>query len=173
MRFIKRLLFIILIFFLLVILFKGFIYRNFVKYDEVEGRGIFVIENVSSENFKNTDINEIIDFTLNQTSKRLKFKLNNPGKFMLTGKANCVGYSEFSSSYISQLLRENNLENNWNVYHKVAKLRVFGFDVHQYFSSPSFKNHDFVVIENRKTKEKIAIDPAVYDYKGISRVTLK
>jgi hypothetical protein len=173
MRFIKRLFFFIFIFFLLVILFRGFIYRNFVEYDDIESRGIFVIENVSSENFKNTDINEIIDYTLNQASKKLEFKLNNPGKFMLTGKANCVGYSEFSSSYISQLLRENNLENEWKVNHKVAKLKLFGVDVHQYFSSPSFKNHDFVVIENRKTKEKIAIDPALYDYTGINRVTLK
>jgi len=172
MRF-KRWFFLIFILFLVVLLFKGFIYRSFVEYDDVESRGIFVIENLSSDSFRNTDINEIIDYALNQTSKRLEFKLNNPGKFMLTGKANCVGYSDFCSSYLIHLLRENNLEKEWNVHHKVAKLRVFGIDIHQYFSSPSFKDHDFVVIENLKTKEKIAIDPALYDYTGIKRVSLR
>lgn len=173
MRFIKRCFLLIFILFLVVILFKGFIYRNFVEYYDIKCRGIFVIENLSNDNFRNTDINEIIDYALNQTSKKLEFKLNNPGKFMLTGKANCVGYSTFFCSYMIQLLNKNNLDNEWKVNHKVAKLKFLGVDIHQYFSSPSFKDHDFVVLENLKTKEKIAIDPALYDYTRIKRVSLK
>jgi len=173
MRFIKRLFFFVLILLLLIIIFKGFLYRSFVDYNDVESRGIYLIENISSENLRSTNIDELLDNALDRTSKKLEFKLNNPGKFMLTGKANCIGYSEFFSSYMMQLLLENNLEKDWNVYHKVAKLRVFGIDIHQYLSSPSFKDHDFVIVENQKTKKKIAIDPALYDYTGIKRVTLK
>jgi len=172
MRFIKRLFFFVLILFLFTILFKGFLYRSFVDYNDIGSRGVYLIEKIPNDNFRSKDIDELLNYTLNRTSEKLEFKLNNPGKFMLTGKANCVGYSDFYSSYINQLLLKNDLGNEWKVYHKVGKLELFGIDVHQYFSSPSFKDHDFVVIENFKTKEIIAIDPALYDYTGIKRVTI-
>lgn len=173
MKFTKRFFSFALFLLFLIILFKGFVFRSVVNYNSFKNRKISTIENFKTTNFRSTNIDEILDCALKQTSQKLEFKLNNPGKFMLTGKANCVGYSEFYSSYLFQLLQTNKLDNEWKVHHQVAKLKLFGVDVHQYFSSPSFKNHDFVVVENLKTKEKIAIDPALYDYTGIKRVSLK
>ena len=173
MKLVKIFFFFVLFLLFLTIPFRGFVFRNVVDYHSFKDRKISFGENFKAANFRCKNIDEILDFALKQTSEKLEFKLNNPGKFMLTGKANCVGYSSFFASYISQLLLKNNLKNEWKVCHKVGKLEFFGIDVHQYFSSPSFKDHDFVVVENLKTKEIIAVDAALYDYTGIERVSLK
>jgi hypothetical protein len=46
-------------------------------------------------------------------------------------------------------------------------------NINQYFTSLFVKDHDFVVLENTETKEKIAIDAALYDYFRINKIRLK
>ena len=173
MKFLKRLFLFTLTIILLILFFKGIFFRNFVKYKEIGTRGVFVIEEFNNDNFKSKNIDEIINYSLEKTSRTLQFKLSNPGKFLDTGKANCVGYADYFSSSINQILIKNELDNEWKVSHKIGKIEVFGIDSHQYFSSPFFKDHDFVEIQNFKTRQKIAVDATVYDYLGIDRISLK
>ena len=40
-------------------------------------------------------------------------------------------------------------------------------------STPFFKDHDFAIIRNKRTGERIAVDPNVYDYLIIREITLR
>lgn len=157
----------------MVFLFKGALFRKFVKYKEIGARGVFLMDEFDKDKFESNTIDEIINYSLEKTSKKLKFELYHPGKLSVTGKANCIGYADYCSSSIHSILMNNKLENEWRVSHKIGKIEIFGIDIHQYLSSPFFKDHDFVIIENVKTRKKIAIDATVYDYLGIDRISLK
>ena len=165
-------LFILCIFLLGIFFFRGFFYRSFFKYESVGTRGIFVIEEFDKDKFKSENIDDIINLSLEKASENLEFKLYNPGKFLQTGKANCVGYSDYFSSYVFHLLLINDLDKDWKVHHEIGKLKVFGVNIHHFFNSNSFKDHDFVIIENVKTGEILAVDPSVYDYFKIDRISL-
>jgi len=65
------------------------------------------------------------------------------------------------------------LDNEWKATAHIGKLDLFGENIHSYIKSPFFKNHDFVIIMNITTQEKIIIDPSLYDYLMIEKVTLK
>ncbi|MGC4128837.1 MAG: hypothetical protein QM564_04595 [Bergeyella sp.] len=164
--------FYILVFVLLaVVIFRGFLFRKFVKYESVGTRGIFLVID-EEDTFKSKNINEIIDYSLNKTARKLEFTFDNQTKPLITGKANCIGYCDYFSSRMNQILENNDMK-DWKISHEIGKLEVFGIDIHQYFSSPFFKDHDFVTVENIKTGEKISIDPTVYDYFKIDRISLK
>lgn len=173
MKFLKRLFFFVFAVIILMVVFKGILFRNFVKYREVGARGIYIIEEIEKDDFKSKNVDKIISHCLEKTSDNLQFKLQNPGNFLETRKANCIGYADYFSASINQLLMNNDLQNDWKVFHKIGKIEIFGIDVHQFFSSPFFKDHDFVVVENLKTGEEIAVDATVYDYLGIDRISLK
>lgn len=171
MKILKKLFLLIVVGLLIVFIFRGFLFRKFVKYESVGKRGIFLVID-EKDTFKSKNINEIIDYSLNKTARKLEFTFDNQTKPMITGKANCIGYCDFFSSQINQILRNNDM-GNWKINHEIGKLEVFGKDIHQYFSSPFFKDHDFVTVENIKTGEKIFIDPVIYDYFKIDRISLK
>lgn len=65
------------------------------------------------------------------------------------------------------------LDDEWGAKHKVGEIYFLGYNIHPLFKSEFFKDHDFVVIENRKTNEIIAVDPALYDYFRINKIRLK
>jgi len=46
-------------------------------------------------------------------------------------------------------------------------------NINRHFNSEFFRDHDFVTVENVKTKETIGIDATVYDYFRIDRIKLK
>lgn len=173
MKFLKSLFLFVVTIIILMVVFKGILFRNFVKYREVGARGIYIIEEFDKDHFKSKNVDKIISHCLEKTSDNLQFKLQNPGNFLETRKANCIGYADYFSASINQLLMNNDLQNDWKVSHKIGKIEFFGQDIHQYFTSPYFKDHDFVVIENFITGEKIAVDVTVYDYLGIDRISLK
>ena len=55
--------------------------------------------------------------------------------------------------------------------HQIGQLHYLEINIHKYFNSSFFKNHDFVTIENRETEEIIAVDPTVNDYLYICFIT--
>lgn len=172
---------------LLGVIFRTEIFKGIVGYKSLALREnpykmgknleIFLERKMSQINIKNPGIDEVINSSHLITSSLLYFTIDNndtdPNQLLNSKSAHCVGYSYFFTMTCNYLLKKFNLEKNWEVRHQIGKIYVFGINVHQYFNSPFFVDHDFITIENKKNNQKIAVDPVVYDYLYIDSVTLK
>jgi len=168
---------------LLVVLFRGFLFRISVVYNRIERRENLIIKDdkliefINATDIDTSSIDEIIETSLDITSEKLSFTDArcevNPDKLFYSSKSNCIGYASFYASTCNYLLKKYHLENDWKATPVVGKLSLFGCDIHKLFSSPFFKNHDFVIIENRISGIKYAVDPTIHDYLGIEYITLK
>lgn len=122
-------------------------------------------------------ITEIIPLSLEITAQKLTFTAgkndNDPNKLIHSQKAHCVGYAAFLATTCNYLLKKNQLASEWVAKPCIGQLYFLGINVHPYFDTPFFKDHDFVIVENKKTKEVFAIDATIYDYLGINAVRLK
>ncbi|NDV66699.1 hypothetical protein [Bacteroides sp. 224] len=178
----KRLLLALLIFSVVIVIFRGALYRAAVTYQSVGQRLSYKITNENliqyiEENTKEvTQIEDIIRESLSLTSKKLSFSFakasNDPNQLIETGVANCIGYSTMFCSVCNYLIAQNDLLEHWEASAHIGQLNVFGVNIHSYLNSPFFKDHDYVVIENKQTKEKFAVDPSVNDYLRIGYIRL-
>jgi len=168
----------------LIILFKGRLFRCMVTYEEVGQRQIITLQDTGMitdiqqrRNNRVLSLEEIVEISQSVTTERLRFTTgraySNPNTIIRSGEANCVGYSALFCSIADPLFHEQHSGHSFRVRHLVGHLSFLGVDVHQFFSSPFFRDHDFVEIENITTGEKIFVDPVVSDYLGIDRVTGK
>ncbi len=171
---------------MLFFLFRGAIYRVAIKYEDGGGRKSYEIKdeklmshiNQSLPNDEaldqNIDIDAIIDISLEITGDILDFstevKDNDPHKTFVEGGANCIGYAAFTAATGEYLIKRFGLDKEWEVKPKKGKLYLFGNNMHKEAKSGWFKDHDFVVFKNKKTKEEIYVDPMVYDSFGVRRV---
>ncbi len=166
----------------LVLLFKGWIYRYTVTYREIGQRQTIILQDSGAiaeirklRNNRELTLVEIVEISQSATNARLRFATgkasSNPNVAARSGKANCVGYSALFSSIANQLSNEQRSSHSLRARHLIGRLYFLGVDVHQFFSSPFFRDHDFVEIEDTATGEKIFVDPVVSDYLGIDRVT--
>lgn len=117
----KKVLKIIGLLILIVLLFRGIIYRFTVHYSEIGTRAeiqisnhalIKIIEQSSIEQdvhpkeiviIADQITSDILSFTTNKSS-------NNPNELIETKKANCVGYSALFNSIVNHIIRTNNLQ---------------------------------------------------------------
>ena len=183
MKFIKRLLLILLFFTVVVILFRGTVYRSLVKYDSVGERTNYSVTDdklthyidTGSKSLADPEIQQIIRSALSLTSAQLNFTAqkndNDPNKLMTSKSAHCVGYAHFFASTCNYLLDRHKLSGDWIAKPQIGQLYFLGINVHQFFSSPFLKDHDFVIIENKKTGETFAVDPTLSDYLWIDFVS--
>jgi len=180
----KKLLKIFVLIILSLILLRGIIYRQIIKYKSVGVRNEIVLTNQELikriENNINDDqisIKKIVNIARNITSKELKFTSKktsvNPNKIGINSSTNCVGYSATFNSIVNYLIKKNHLEKSIKATHEIGKMELLGNDIHQYFKSPFFKDHDFNKVVNLETGETILIDPTINDYLGIKTVSLK
>jgi len=181
---IKKLIKIIGSLILILILFRGLIYRFVIKYNDVGTRTEVNITNeellkkikTKSAN-KEIDIEGIINISNEITTDALNFTMKkvaaNPNKSIVSKQANCIGYAKMFNSIANYLIHENNLNDQIEAKHKIGQLELLGIDLHQFFDTPFFKNHDFNIIINKETGEIIAIDPSVNDYLRIHRINIK
>lgn len=169
---------------LFVMLFRGCIYRQIVEYTEIGTRPEVKITNkelISKIRIKTQDkrisLSEIVQIANEITIEELEFATcktdTDPNRLIETRKANCVGYSYLFNSIANFIIRENQLQDEISAAHKIGKLEVFGINIHQYFDSAFFKDHDFNEIRNRKTGKSISIDPSLSDYLYIDRIKKK
>ena len=169
---------------LILILFRGIIFKLAIKYNEIGSRPEIEITNQkliekvvrNSEN-KEIDLKNILEIADKITKEELTFTTNrasnNPNELINTNQANCVGYSAMFNSITNYLIRKNKLQDEIEAKHKIGQLELFGINLHQLFESPFFRDHDFNEITNKKSGEKIFIDPSVSDYLRIKRVAKK
>jgi len=165
----------------LLLLFRGYIYRWAVHYRSISTRAdtiivhpnlIKKIEAMSAGQRVDTD--KIIDIAGTITSQELVFTTQsaetNPNILIDTQRANCIGYAAMFNAIAQYLIRQHHLEKSLEVRHHIGKLTLFGVDVHAFFQSPFFHDHDFNEIKNLTTGAVIAVDPSIWDYLGIERV---
>lgn len=182
MRRIKKLLVLFGISILAMILLRGSIFRLVVKYNDVGNRSevrltdkslIDKIEN-RSENGEH-DLDGIVALAREITDEELTFTTSrasgNPNELFRTKRANCVGYAAMFNSIANYLIRKHQLQDELKAEHKVGQLDLLGIDLHQFFDSPFFRDHDYNLVVNKATGEIIAIDPTVSDYLWIGRVS--
>ena len=180
----KKTLKIIGILFLISILLRGFLFRLCVNYTAIGNRteipvthpklikAIETIANNQSINFRTIPqiasniTTENLDFISQSTSR-------NSNQVFKTRQANCIGYSALFHSVTQYLIKKYQLEQEIDSKHLIGKLDFLGLDLHQFFQSPFFKDHDFNQIKNLKTGESIYIDPSLRDYLGIKTVSCK
>lgn len=171
---------------LLLFVFKGYVYQWAVKYEDAGSRknydikdetlASFIIQNLPNDEAldENIDISQIIDFSLSMTDQALDFSIeysdNEPSKAFQNKGANCVGYAAFTAATGNYLLKRFGLDKEWEARPKKGKLYLFGNNMHKNATSGWFKDHNFVIFKNKKTKEEIYVDPTAYEYFGARRV---
>ena len=167
---------------ILLILFRGFLYRTSVNYSKVAIRNNITLtdKKLIKEIDKQTEgkilsIKEIIKLSNKITSEKLHFTIDNissnPNLVSELKKANCIGYSSLFNSIGNYITGKQKLTDKYEFIHLVGKLDVFGFNVHNIFKSPFFKDHDFNEIKDKRTGESKFVDPSLRDYVKIKYVT--
>ncbi|NRS90359.1 hypothetical protein HNQ02_003299 [Flavobacterium sp. 7E] len=176
MKLIKRTILIILILTTITILFRGCFYRHLITYKSIGSRTNYSLTNEKLVDYINANTNKKADSNIENsiktalsiTSKQLNFTAekndNDPNKLITSKKAHCVGYASFFATTCNYILIKNNLAQTWIAKPQVGQLYFLGSNMHQYFNSSFFKDHDFVTIENKTTAEIFAVDPTVNDY---------
>ncbi len=164
-----------------LLFFKDVLYRSIIRYHNIAERPTLLLNNRNLQALEletsPQSLSEIIDLADYLTTHNLSFTTgsasSDPNAAYELGKANCVGYAALFTSIARQLMVNAGLENRYEARHLVGKIELLGWDLHQLFDHPFFKDHDFCVVEDLQTGEKIYIDPSVSDYLWIDRVTCK
>lgn len=164
-------------------LFRGWFYRHLVTYKSVGLRTNYPAKdsklvnciNASADKQTGPGIEQIIQLGLSITSKQLNFTSDkndiDPNKLITSRTAHCVGYASFFATTCNYLLNKYNLTDTWTARPQIGQLYFLGTNVHPYFHSSFFKDHDFAIIENKTTGQIYAVDPTINDYLGIDFVT--
>ena len=183
MKFIKRTALTIFILATVGLLFRGWFYRQLLTYKSLGVRTNYAVTNdklldfinASADKQTNPDIEQIIKLGLSITSEHLNFTADkndtDPNKLITSKTAHCVGYATFFATTCNYLFDKYNLADTWTARPQVGQLNFLGKNIHQYFSTPFFKDHDFVTIENKTTGQTFAVDPTISDYLFIDFVT--
>ena len=180
MRFFKRLLLVSLILFFAVFIFREWIFGKLITYRSVSVIKSFPVEEktlkdkiekelqINSE----SDIREISLQALKITTEELQFSSHsttiNPNQLIHSKKTHCVGYAAFFTTVCNYILVMQKMSDKWRVKHRRGKLYFIGINIHTYFDSKFFGDHDFVSLENKETGEIFAVDPSVHEYLRIN-----
>jgi hypothetical protein len=123
------------------------------------------------------NVEQIIEQSLSISSNVLHFTVekhsSNPNVLINTKTANCVGYACFFAATCNYLLSKYELNDTWTAKPQIGQLNLFGKNIHHFFRSAFFKDHDFVTIENKRNGKLFAVDPTLNDYLLIDLVTYK
>ncbi len=166
---------------LALLLFRGFFYRLLIKYNEIGTRAEIeiingdLIERIESKSSnRKIDLKEIAEIADEITNEELSFATNlvsnDPNELIHLNRANCIGYSSMFNAIANYLIRKNNLQKVLESRHLIGQLHFLGINIHPFFDSPFFSDHDFNVLKNKKTGQEISIDPSISDYLWIKRV---
>jgi hypothetical protein len=135
---------------------------------------LYVVDNAPQKinrkaDFKSDNLEELINESLRITLRDLSFSLksgnnSNVNDMYKTKKAHCVGYASFFATTCNYLLKKYHLGDRWTAKPQIGQIYFMGTNIHKYFESSFFKDHDFVTIENETTGEIFAVDPTMNDY---------
>lgn len=184
MKTLKRLFLALLVLSVAGWLLRGKIYRGAMVYKPVKQRINYPATNEKLISFieaefdtgKAATANDIIKRALAITSGKLTYTAGknetDPNRLIEIKTAHCVGYAAFCSSVCNYLFKKYGFD-KWAARPMAGHLYLFGTDIHKFFKSSFFKDHDFVLAENTATGETIAVDPTVHDYLFINHITYR
>ncbi len=184
MKILRHTLIFIALIIIIVILFRRNIYRQIITYKSISERTIYEATNKEFLNYidrettlkQDVEIEKLIKNCLSITSDHLNFTSGqndtDPNKLFNTKTAHCIGYASFLAAACNYLIQKNELKDIWIAKPQIGQVYLFKTNIHNYFSTPFFKDHDFVIIENLNTGEKYAVDPSMHDYLRIDFITI-
>jgi hypothetical protein len=124
-----------------------------------------------------TSIEDLTDHILEMTADQLNFSFgkcsSDPDKLVTERKANCIGYSSFFNSLMEQAFAELKWTKRYNCKHYVGKIWMGKQNINALFKNPFFKDHDFNIINDLQDNSQIAVDPSLYEYLGVQRVSVR
>jgi hypothetical protein len=181
----KKLIFGLLVLTILTFLLRNWLFWQLFSYQAVGERPTYAIKNPELRTYIERELPAnsvkspriILKKALQLSAQQLHFTAarnhNDPNLLINSRSAHCVGYAAFTTTICNELLRRYQLNSAWKAEAQVGQIHFLGINVHPYFQSAFFKDHDFVVLRNQKTGEELAADPTVYDYLGIGLVRVK
>jgi len=185
MKFLKRATLTLLLLALVLFLGRGWVYRQLVWYEAAGPRPIYratnkvlirTIEARLSEH-PAAEVKDVVQLAQDITARQLMYRAtrtaNDPNQLVASRRAHCVGYAAFCATTCNYLFVRRHQDKVWQARPQLGRLYFLGENVNRYFSSPFFRDHDFVLIENRQTGERLAVDPTISDYLGIDEVALR
>ena len=117
------------------------------------------------------NIEDIIYNAIDLTTHRLSFASQktevDPNLSFHGRQAHCVGYAAFFATACNFLIEKNGLQEEWKAEHIRGRIEFLGIDLHQFSADPFFRDHDFNLVENRRTGERYLVDASVRDVLGI------
>lgn len=160
---------------LFLFLSRGFLYRQSINYTPIKERKSIPLTNqkiISAIQVeikdKQLNLSTIAHIATKVTNKHLQFTFqkvsDNPNQIAVIGKANCVGYSAMFSSIANYLISVAKLEKQLAVKHLVGELDFLGINLHQFFTGSFYQDHDYNIIEDKRTSTVILVDPSIDDY---------
>lgn len=181
----KKLFFSLLILTILTFLLRNWLFWQLFSYQALGDRPTYAIQNQELRTYIENELptnsvkppRVILKKALRLSAQQLHFSAarnhNDPNLLIDSHSAHCVGYAAFTTTICNDLLQRYQLNAEWKAEARVGQIHFLGINVHPYFQSAFFKDHDFVVLKNLKTGEELAADPTVYDYLGVTLVRVK
>lgn len=151
--------------------FKVAGYRSFNKrlddahLREMEGRFDYAYD---------TNEGQLRQFALRNTAFELDFDmhtnaLQNPNAILDRKSGHCKTYSYVVAATYNQMAKRKNIKGSCRVAYGYVYL--YGVNLHQFFKSSFFRNHDFCVITDRNGVR--AADAILFDYALIDQIRLR
>jgi hypothetical protein len=177
----RKILLVSLILLCLCAIFRSSLYRSFFSYRNTGKRIEYPDSKELSthiegqiKNERPSTIREIIVLALKISSGCLCFTSSrphevNPNLLPAGSYTHCIGYSAYFNTVCNYLLKKYGYA-NWTSEHCIAQIHFAGLNIHQFFSSAFFADHDYNIILNSRTGETFSVDPSLHDYTGIEFV---
>jgi hypothetical protein len=158
------------------ILARGISYEitGYRKYSQqLDGNHLGKIES-NFEYIYGTNPNDLRAFALNNTASELEFEMHrnaliDPNAILDRKTGHCKMYSYVLASTYNQLAKKCRSHSSCRVAY--GHVYFYGINLHQFFTSSFFKDHDFCVIKDKNGVS--AADAILFDYLSIDRVRLR
>lgn len=185
MKFFKKTFFGLALIIVLLFLLRNWLFWQLLSYQSIGTRTEYQIENSDLRNYIENNLpharlhspQAVMRSALQLSARNLHFTAQHndidPNLLINSHRAHCIGYANFTSTVCNELLKKYGLAGDWKAESHRGQIHFLGINIHPYFHSPFFRDHDFVVLKNRKTGEVLATDPTVYDYLRITFIRVK
>ncbi|MBL7962828.1 MAG: hypothetical protein JNM31_03195 [Flavobacteriales bacterium] len=174
------LLFTLLMGLLLLWAFRGPLYRTIVSYQigEVRDRSSATYPNyrqlLQPSAAHPGGVDEAILRALTSVAAQLHFAPRNapsdPVVLLAGSEANCIGYAAAFTARCRFELEHLGLGDEWSVQQHRATLHLGAFNLHALTRDPFWMDHDVAVLTSRNGKDRVVVDPTLFDALGIGRV---
>jgi hypothetical protein len=168
-------------FLLLLVLFllRGWLFRLMVAYHPISERPSIVVEDKKllqqlESQPVDSNLHRIVKRSLDLTAAQLRFSFDkcetDPNRLFYSKNANCVGYAAYFSTVCGSMIQSAGLGNRYKVKHLRATISCLGLNLHQLTDSPFFQDHDYNLVEDLKTGDRVFVDASTRDLLGIGFV---